>query len=476
MPIQQRTRQQLIDDLTQAIVARDRAVETGYGPAKDLVIDPVSLVVRDSYTQLQKVYDIQFLVNAAAMDPEDLDLYGESFGIKRKGPRRSVGSAFFFTASRPAADLTIPAGLPITTSSVGGVKSVQSYITTRTSTLFATSADAYFNPSAGVFEIEVPIRSVVAGADGDVAPATITNMQRQIPGFSGVTNKSSTVGGRDAETNDEYARRIRLALLGSGRGTRGGLERFILEDTRVVDALVVMSGDPLMVRDEEVAGAVDVYLLGEEPTVITQTETYDGLDIVIDNEPLIFPGAITEVSTASTGALTEGVHFFVVRDVILDGSAEARNIIRWNRAASGLPTTGEAVTIEYVYDKLVADLQQSIEAPDNDLLADVLVRRATAVDVVVEATVRISPVSSQSDLEADIRSAIKSFINTRGLGESIVASDLDIAIRAVPGVDFVVLPFDRLSTLDVVASDTVPVAKNEYARSDDINITVNLSV
>lgn len=470
-----KTRAEIIQDIVNAIKNRDTAIETGFGPVKDIVIDPVSLVSRDLYTQIKHVFDIQFLQNAESMSVEELDLLGESFGITRKGPVRAVGSVFFVTASRPTANITIPSNLPIATSSIVGVKSVQSFVTTKTATLFASSADAYFNPSAGVFEIEVPVRALIPGAAGLVAGGTITTLQRQIPGISAVTNKSSTTGGKDAETNTEYARRIRLVLLGTDRGTSGGLRRFALNDDRVVDALVVMAGDELMVRAEDVAGAVDVYILGNENTVSVQTAVYDGLDIVLQNEPAVFPTPVSNVTGSIVGTLAEGTHFFIIPDVTLAGSARAVNILRWNRAASGLPSIGESISVEYTYDKLISDLQDRSESPDNHLLADVLFRRSTQVDIQIEATIKATADVSLDVLDSKIRSAIKSFVNTRGLGEDIVPSDLDLIIRSVSGVDFVFLPFDILSVDNESGSNIISIASNEYAQISDTNIVLNIS-
>src|SRR5437667_491358 len=262
-----KSRTDLIQDLVAAIKARDAAVETGYGPAKDLVIDPVSQVTRELYLQVKHVFDVEFLKNADLMDTAELDLLGESLGVKRKGPVAAVGSVFFYTSSRPSVNILIPTGTPVASRAVAGSVTAQSYTTTRTTTIFASSADAFFNAATGFFEFEVPIRAVLTGASTNTAAGTIRTLMRQFSGISGVVNKSPTRGGRDIETNSDYARRISLALSGTARGTVGGLRRFGLEDARVIDAVVIQSGDPLLKRAEVAAGGIDVDILGEEPTV-----------------------------------------------------------------------------------------------------------------------------------------------------------------------------------------------------------------
>lgn len=476
MPLTIKTRAEIIQDLVNAIKGRDSAIETGFGPVKDIVIDPTSQVARELYLQVKRVFDVQFLKNSELMSTEELDLLGESLGIKRKGPRQATGSVFFFTSNRPTNDILISAGFPVATTPVAGSVSFQAFVTTRSTVFFAASADAFFNPATGFFEFEVPIRALNPGKNGNASSGTIKTLQRQQPGVAGCVNKSATAGGRDTETNSEYARRIHLALLGTDRGTVNGLRRFGLEDERVIDALVVQSGDPLLLRTESVAGAIDVYILGEEPTIDQQPDTFTGLDIFFRNEPLVFPGPVSQVTGAIVGVLTEGVHYFIDRDVILDGSSKARNLLRWNRGATGLPSAGESLTIEYTYDKLVADLQISIDKPENDVLADVLFRRSTQVDITLTATIKAVSDVSLSTLTDQIRSAITEFVNTRGLGESITPSDLDVTIRSVPGVDFVFLPFTVLARAGESGSGTVTIAKNEFAQISDTSITLDISV
>ena len=471
-----KSRSELIRDLENAVKNRDSSIETGFGPVKDIVIDPVSLVGRDLFLQVKNVFDIQFLKNADLMSVEELNLLGESFDIKRKAPQSATGTVFFRTTNQPSTDLRVPSGTPVATGSRFGQAGVQQFVTTRAVTLPATSATAFFNAEVGVFEVEAPIRAIQPGSRGRVSANTITTLQRSIQGFSSITNKSATIGGRDFESNREYARRISLALTGVERGTINGLKRFTLLDNRVIDARIVQGGDPLMIRAEDVAGAVDVYVLGEEPVVFSQTETFNGLDIFFDNEPIIFPNPVIEVRGDVVGLLTEGTHYFIIRDPVLEGSTTARNVLRFNRGVTGLPSFGEGVTLQYTYDKLIVDLQDSVDAEDNDLLADILMRRATQVDVAFAADVRISPESNSADVEAALRSAITEFINNLGLGENVVPSDLDIVIRSVPGVDFVFLPFDQLSRVSEDGSDIVVVGSNEYAQIQDSDIVLTLSV
>jgi len=108
-------------------------------------------------------------------------------------------------------------------------------------------------------------------------------------------------------------------------------------------------------------------------------------------------------------------------------------------------------------------------------LANVLFRRAVQVDITLSATIKVSPDTTISVLSDKIRSAIRGFVNTLGLGENVVPSDLDLVIRSIPGVDFVFLPFDVLDKIGGTGSNIVPIEKNQYAQISDTNITLKLS-
>jgi uncharacterized phage protein gp47/JayE len=98
------------------------------------------------------------------------------------------------------------------------------------------------------------------------------------------------------------------------------------------------------------------------------------------------------------------------------------------------------------------------------------------VDITLSTQIKAVSDVSLSTLTDQIRSAITEFVNTRGLGESIVPSDLDVVIRSVPGVDFVFLPFTVLARAGESGSGTVTIAKNEFAQISDTNITLDISV
>lgn len=472
------SRAELIQKLVDAIRARDPAIETSFGPVKDIVIDPVSLVARDLYIQLKTVSDSLFLKNAETMSEEDLDNTGESWGIVRGGATSSTCSVFFRTPNKPALDIVIPSGIPVSTISTPADPNPVSFVTTKSVTFPAANAASFFDVASGNYEIEVPVKAVQPGISGRVAAGTIRTLQRQVPGFQLIINKAPAIGGRDIESNADYARRIRTVLLGTEKATSTGLARFALSDQRVTDAIVVEAGDSLMKRAESVSSAVDVYILGDDVATISQLQApFDGSDFYFTNEPLVFPNPIIQITTTSpTGTLVEGTDYFLMRDPITSGSTQARNFIRWNRSSVNLPAVGTgSVTVQYSYDNLIRDLQASLLQPGNDILANVLFFRSTAVPIALTVTVKYQPGFNPSDIQTSIITVLEQYINTLGLGQSVIPSDLDSVIRTVPGVDFVVLPFTVLDVVGSSGSGIVSVAKNQYAQIAPVNMTITLS-
>jgi uncharacterized phage protein gp47/JayE len=472
------SRAALIAALANAVQTRDPAIETSFGPVKDIVIDPVSLIVRDAYVQLSSVQASLFLANADALDPAILDQVGESYGVVREGATSTTGSAFFRTPNKPATDIIVLQGSPVATISTPAQPAPISFVTTKTVTLPASNALAFFDPISGNYEIEAPIKSLIPGVAGRVAANTIRTLQRSIPGISAVTNKSPTSGGQDAESNTAYAARILSVIRGSIKGTATGLERFSQDDARVLGAAVVRSPNPLLIRAESVANAVDVYIMGQDPVTVTETILpFSSSDFFFANEPLIFPGPIVSVTaTSPSGTLVEGTDYFLVPDPITGGTTAARHRIQWNRSSTNLPTPGSgSVSVQYNYDKLIQDLQTSLAVPGNDLLMNILFSRAQAVALDIIGAVKMLPGFDAGTVQGDIVAAVNEFITTAGLGVSINPSDLDVVIRTVPGVDFTILPFTRLAVLGQTTSGTVPIALNQYATIASANIVITVN-
>ena len=177
----------------------------------------------------------------------------------RLSGRLASGQVIFYTPTRPATTLVVPANTIVTGNSVdfrvGG-----SY------TLPATNPDPYYNFNTKRYELIVEVTAIEAGTVGNLPAGTITSAAG-VPGLF-VTNVEAMVGGTDVETNAELAARSILSFASVDTGTEGGYLAAAAEQTGIIKSKVIKSGDRLMMRDwdnlrqKHIGGKVDIYVQG----------------------------------------------------------------------------------------------------------------------------------------------------------------------------------------------------------------------
>lgn len=210
-----------------------------------------------SVTQTQSIIDAAFEQLAAQV------------GVSRRPGIRSRGLETFFTTTRPKQTIQIPLGTRV---AVGGTL----FGTTQAASIPLESAASYFNPTTGLFTIDVSIRADDPGTQGNVARGQIRTLLDPIGGLQ-VVNPGPTFGGRNVETNLELATRARNALASVDSGTEAGYRQTMADIPGVEQAVVVTSGNTLMQRDfdtaagKHVGGKVDIYVRGEALATVTDT-------------------------------------------------------------------------------------------------------------------------------------------------------------------------------------------------------------
>lgn len=208
-------------------------------------------------TQTQSIIDAAFEQLAAQV------------GVSRRPGIRSRGLETFFTTTRPTQTIQIPLGTRV---AVGGTL----FGTTQASSIPLESAASFFNPTTGLFTIDIPIRADEPGTQGNVARGQIRTLLDPIGGLQ-VVNPGPTFGGRNVETNLELATRARNALASVDSGTEAGYRQTMADIPGVEQAVVVTSGNTLMQRDfdttsgKHVGGKVDIYVRGEALATVTDT-------------------------------------------------------------------------------------------------------------------------------------------------------------------------------------------------------------
>lgn len=264
--------------------------------------DPVA-VQNSAYKQaLQRAFgNISAEQTQAVIDAAFEQLASEN-GITRRPGIRARGLVTFFTQSRPTSTIPIPAGSRV---AAGGTI----FVTTTATSIPLEDAASFFNPTTGLFSIDVPIQAQEPGVGGVVATGQIRTVIDTVPGLQ-VINPGATFGGRDIETNLQLAVRGKNALASVDSGTEAGYRQTIADVPGIEQAIVVTPGNELMQRDfdadaqKHVGGKVDIYTRGEALATVTDTfaftfETANNVQFVLIGNPstLTFQSQDTTLST-----------------------------------------------------------------------------------------------------------------------------------------------------------------------------------
>jgi len=105
---------------------------------------------------------------------------------------------------------------------------------------------------------------------------------------------------------------------------------------------------------------------------------------------------------------------------------------------------GENFTVTYGISSSISTTQNIIEL-NKPLTADVLVKKALAVPVDVEATVVLSVGASSGVVDNNIRTTLANFFATLTLGDPVRQSDLVEIMDSTRGVSYVILPITRMT-------------------------------
>ena len=164
------------------------------------------------YQQINQAYRSGFIDTA---EGKSLDLVVSILGITRKTKDSAIGLVTFFRDPTSKGNITIPAGLLLSTE-----KGEAIFQTTALRTL-----------QRGQVRIDVPIRASdeFKGEVGQVDTGAISQLALPIAGIAGVTNFEPTFLGAENESDEELRARAKAVLRALGKGTLAALTRVIFE-------------------------------------------------------------------------------------------------------------------------------------------------------------------------------------------------------------------------------------------------------
>lgn len=247
-------------------------------------------VARSPYKQaLQRVFDISNPSAVQTLIDTAFEQLASRNNVFRKAGIRARGFVTFYTKSRPTATIFIPLGTRVASGTV-------QFVTTSDASIPIGNVAAFFNPTTGLYSIDVAIEADVPGSVGVLGRGQIRTIVSALSGLS-VTNRNPTFGGVNQQTNLQLAETGRNALAAVDSGTEQGILQTAANAAGVQGVKVVAAGDPLMQRDydpdyhKHVGGKVDVWVRGESQGTVTDNfaftfETAQDVQFMVIGNPM----------------------------------------------------------------------------------------------------------------------------------------------------------------------------------------------
>lgn len=367
----------------------------------------------------------------------DINRIAGDYGLTRKPAEYATGVVRFYSNS--VAPITVPIGTKVFTRGTSS--------TAFSTTISIIAVTPTLDPVSAQYFIDVAIQADQPGTIGNVASGTIQVLSPPVSGVIRITNLAATTGGSLRESNRDLLNRILEARSAICIDTRQGYESWAQAQEGVVDAVVAGSGDDLMVRAP--AGAVDVWIQGRQPLVVTATTKVlnAGEEFVLPLQPVLSVPQIYNVTQVVTH--NPGAGYTVILDTT-GGYAYSTRATSKVVLTSGLgyPVANDILQITYSYDNRVKLLQDLLTDPELDVAgADVLIKAAKEWFVVSEMHVVPLPGYTQPQAESAVATALTSFLATFRLGVQVDYSDyLVVAAQATINNIQVV---DRIENLEI---------------------------
>ena len=168
--------------------------------------------------------------------------------------------------------------------------------------------------------------------------------------------------------------------------------------------------------------------------------------------------------------------YILIKDTgLLSNSTKAIDRIKWIEEGKNKPTIGQTLSIKYNFDKLINDLQEGIEA-NRILTADVLIKRATKVDIQIELDAIAYSTYNISEIKKEIINNISIYINNiKKMGSEFDRSDIVALAKEVEGVDMVHLESVKINKIGLAPENIIKTKENEYLNLNTIIVNVKSS-
>lgn len=432
-------------------------IDTKVGPVPDLFLYPAASAMADVSDKVESIRDLLSSRFAEVATATEALMFAENFGVGSSPGHYAKGNLTFFRYTAPSVGqtVTVEAGSVVTRKADGAT-----YQTTESASMTGDSAAAYYNRRMGRYELTIPSRATLVGPEYDAKASTVDALMYPIAGFDGAVNTSDFTGGSLAETPYETVKRAQTAMLGTARGTYGGIVQQVYfsaaqQNLLVRDVSIALYNEQgVFQRGSVYRPALDVHILGSSLAVVSELHTATDLqtEFVLRRSPVKSVSSVVR----NGGSVTFSLSLDSTQE--LKGSAlERSKIVLVNPAQMG-----DVVEVTYVYNALVYQIHKALTDNSTSLFGvDTLVREPVIAGI--EAQIAVQRQSSSLSLSV-LETAIRNFCEPEAFGVTLDPDALSRRLRTVPGVsDVSILAFKRIDTpsqaVNVIAMSKVEIPR-----------------
>lgn len=445
-------------DLKESIQQTDKTLDVEQGPIPDIFINPQSgqlAISSQDAESLRQLFTLQF--EASATD-EEVRKALANYGSTPGGGVKASHIQHFMRYTRPSVDVNIPAG-----TLMSNVSGDLVYRVITGGTIIAASASSYYNSSRRTYEIGLLVEAVGIGEKYNLPENRVIILTTPVIGIDSTENRSKSTGGREQETKDSQAERLKTALLGINKGSAGGIQSTIRDQLpELVSDVAVIQPFEKEFKRLTTGPALDVYCIGNTIESFTQTYVASGGETQIPLTKV----PVNSVTTLTVNAVS-GISYTLIHDTSLETgySLRAADYIILGTALG----VGDTVVIQYTYNKTLESVYSVVYDSGNTYLfnTDFLIRQPFYVPPVIGGEIQALASYSVTEVEQNVISFFsKEFAFTTFI--EIVYPEVirQRVLTEVSGVQNFKLKEFRRSTGSLSTIEPIQFARNEISIFD----------
>lgn len=450
---------------------------------RDLMVDPQSIQIyfleeRIDYVKLLS----SFITNAENITKEDLDDIGANYNITRAKPLPSTGVITFRTKSLPQKDIRIgnqdgTGGISVQTLNIQDGIAIN-FLTTETVYM---KTNAAYNSESGYYEVSAPIQSVSSGIETNVAIGTIIKLGQIITGIDSCYNYIATTGGTDEENNKDYASDISVIIQGGNQNTYNGLLKLIDNYDGVIDYKIYHPNSDTYSTD---SGYVFIFIRGNqlsstsENIIYSNSIKYYGLRYKPINSIVSVNALVKNKNTI----LQENISYYLYKDTtsINSYSSNSGDGIEFILSNNILPDPNSVFTVNYTYNILINNIQNTINQAIKDLLilGNFIVKEATGINVILSSDIKLKYQYNNVNIQNEILSGIQNYLSKFEINSIIKQSDVYNFIyntyqNYIEAMNYPFNIFKREDDNINTVVENIQLNYNEYIDINTSTITIN---